>query len=80
MEKTMVKIYRSCRKMRKTKKDIYKDAMKKFRQSIKNGEWKREGTQPAYQKTLRKWKRAGKSEKEFVILGPVKALEVLKKL
>lgn len=74
----MAKIWKSCRKIRKTKNEVYKDAMKKLRSDLNAGKWKRETPQLRYNKILKQWLRSGRTEKAFIVLGAEKALKVLK--
>lgn len=73
-----MKIVKNARKTYKARKDIFKDANKKLRDSIKANEWHK--SSPFIDKSfvLHCWLSAGLHKQDFYRIGTEKALNMLR--
>lgn len=70
----MTKIWKSSRKQHKPMREVYGDAMYKFRQSIKAGEWRKQTIQYDRETIEKNWLKMGKSRRELYSIGLEKAV------
>ena len=74
----MAKIFKTCRKLHKTKQDVYVDAMVKFWRDLERNKPTPMQQIPHKKQLLKTWKKAGGTTESFERVGIQRAFNLLK--
>lgn len=74
----MAKIFKSARKLHKTAQEKYRDGLKNFYQSIKDGEWSVKTIKYDRRKIEKQWQAMGGKRKDLYRFGLAKAERLFK--